>query len=704
MTEERDNRTVDLAERVTALELALASKEVAQRRGATQRLLLSLSYVIPVLAFAGWAVAQTEQPLDGPVRKVGDITQVTAPFEVVDASGTVILGVGSANGAVRVLFDNDGGAVEVHTASGARLVDIGADSEGNGDLIISTAGGAALAHIGRDGFAVHSKSGDAVAVLTHDNAGAGRLHIADGAAQRVVEVGADATGRGYLDIKSKNIIATSLTANAAGAGHLVLNNAQGGLGLEASGFPSTGKGIGRGGRLAVANEGGVDVLVIGSTSQGKGQIALGDETGTLGELYADDTGGNLLLYDAARQMTVNAMGGATGGGSIIASSNSGELLASLGPSAEGKGSVLIFDGDHVAAELSADTAGVGTLTLSNAAGKSTLEASGDSAGGGGVNLSNNAGDLIAILGSSDGRGSLSLVEKGIAAAELMSDSAGAGGLVLRNAAGEMTLNATGDSSGGGSILASNGSGDPVATFGSSGSGQGAVQIIESGNTAAELTGDSTGAGWLLLHDAAGKVAVEATGADQAVGIGLYRQGQLVAGMGASQEGRGQIAVHGKSGWVAELAEGTGGHGIVAVTNSNNVVVAGVTGAGEHGGAVIAMNSTGATTAQLSTTSYGEGQLGIYDPGGTGPWAIVSRDPEGGGGVVQVMSATQTVGSFMAKPTGGGYLQLLSSAGNVAVEAGAEASGRGVVRAGPRFKCQPGGGLGLTLPDCIVGLP
>lgn len=72
-----------------------------------------------------------------------------------------------------------------------------------------------------------------------------------------------------------------------------------------------------------------------------------------------------------------------------------------------------------------------------------------------------------------------------------------------------------------------------------------------------------------------------------------------------------------------------------------------------------------------------------------------------GGMVQVSNSTTSVGSLMVGNLGEGFLQLTDAAGRPMVAAGTTNDGRGRVDAGPGNKCAPGG-MGLTIPDCIIG--
>lgn len=89
--------------------------------------------------------------------------------------------------------------------------------------------------------------------------------------------------------------------------------------------------------------------------------------------------------------------------------------------------------------------------------------------------------------------------------------------------------------------------------------------------------------------------------------------------------------------------------------------------------------------------------------GAAPLAVMAKAPESGGGTIEVFNGNVAVANIRPGASGGGYIQLLDAGGRSAVEAGVSPAGVGVVRAGPQYKCGSNY-LGLSVPDCIVGIP
>jgi len=174
-------------------------------------------------------------------------------------------------------------------------------------------------------------------------------------------------------------------------------------------------------------------------------------------------------------------------------------------------------------------------------------------------------------------------------------------------------------------------------------------------------------------------------------------------MGVTDNGEPQLSVRQK-GKVRASLRLSAGAGHLALSNAKNVVVANVTGTGpQNGGAVIVGNGSGQGVANLTGGADGSGLVQVFQPGGK-PIAVLTGDKLGG--LLQLRNESGTpVASFKAAEGGGGYWQLTDPDGNPVVEAG-QHEGRGIVRAGPYYKCSPAAGTAVVgvamLPDCIRG--
>jgi hypothetical protein len=175
-------------------------------------------------------------------------------------------------------------------------------------------------------------------------------------------------------------------------------------------------------------------------------------------------------------------------------------------------------------------------------------------------------------------------------------------------------------------------------------------------------------------------------------------------LGLSDKGEPQLSVSTKGKERAALRL-SAGSGHLSLSNLKDVVVANVTATGTgDGGAVIVANGSGKGVANLGSAADGSGLVQVFQPGGK-PVAVMGQDK--GGGLLQIKNASGVpISSFTTAGDGGGYWQLNDPGGNPVVEAGSDGP-KGVVRAGPYFKCSATAAMLPTvgvavLPDCIQG--
>jgi hypothetical protein len=150
--------------------------------------------------------------------------------------------------------------------------------------------------------------------------------------------------------------------------------------------------------------------------------------------------------------------------------------------------------------------------------------------------------------------------------------------------------------------------------------------------------------------------------------------------------------------LSETEDGDGRLQLLGTDRNSEVRIGG--GSTETGGGMTIVNK-GQRVVMLGRNHVsGGGILRLTNAGGK-VLAGISGSP-GGDGLVEVFHGGTQVAVLTVGAAGAGMLQLSSPSGTPTVEAGTIASGLGVVRTGPRFKCT--GDAGLRAPDCIMGRP
>ena len=239
-----------------------------------------------------------------------------------------------------------------------------------------------------------------------------------------------------------------------------------------------------------------------------------------------------------------------------------------------------------------------------------------------------------------------------------------------------------------------------------GPGYGLIAAMEGDKMLASL-GGAEGGGIIDVSDDAGKSVAQMAVDDNGNGYvatmdpkSRYAEAEL----GLSDKGEPQVTVSTKGKERAALRLSAGA-GHLSLSNAKNLVVANVTATGSgDGGAVIVGNGSGKGIASMASGGDGSGLIQVFAPGGKSV-AVMSQDK--GGGLLQIKNASGVpISSFTAAGDGGGYWQLNDPGGNPVVEAGSDGP-KGVVRAGPFFKCSATAAMGPTvgiasLPDCIQG--
>jgi hypothetical protein len=233
---------------------------------------------------------------------------------------------------------------------------------------------------------------------------------------------------------------------------------------------------------------------------------------------------------------------------------------------------------------------------------------------------------------------------------------------------------------------------------------GRFAVMRGDKMLASLVGDDAG-GLLDISNEKGK-SVAQVGVEDGNGYvaTLDPKGYAEVEMGISDGGEAQLAVMDRGKLRASLGTRIGA-GLLSVSNAQGKAVANVTGAGtKDGGAVIVGNGSGQGVASMISGADDRGLIQVFHPQGK-PVVVLTEDAHGG--LLQIKNGSGIpVANLKTGGEGGGYWQLTDPAGNPVVDAGAEQSGRGLVRAGPYYQCSPAMGTALVgvamLPDCIRG--
>lgn len=263
-------------------------------------------------------------------------------------------------------------------------------------------------------------------------------------------------------------------------------------------------------------------------------------------------------------------------------------------------------------------------------------------------------------------------------------------------------------------------------------GRGRMSVWNKDARVAIMTTSNEGYGYISVTDPKGEIA--RAGMVGKGGINVTNEdGDQVAALIATAEGRGRVAVWSKNekaammevndqeaGTVTVMNKGgkivgkigadQGNAGKITVMNSAGNLVASMMGGQAGGGIVAVANSSSMPLAQMSVSDDGRGLVQVFKKTGVSPIAVLTEAVERPGGLLQISNANGPVASVTVGQGGGGYWQLTNAAGLPTVEAGTMENGWGSVRAGPTYKCHPAQLsspiplVAIGLPDCIVGGP
>lgn len=312
-----------------------ASEELAELRREVHRLRAGRRWLaVPLLLLGTWtlsAQAPATSPdiekrlseLEARVRRgAGNATQISAPFDVVDAGGKVILRVSdrpATTGAVAIYARSFGGVVVVHSSSGKSVMGMGADDGGAGTLWATDVQGTPRAEIhGSGGIVLRDRSGIQIAGMT------------------------DHDGRGRLGIWSTDKTVAELTSAAdGGAGELRIMDGSGATTLAEL---TAGSG-GDIGELRVMNGGKPTAAVLGGV-RGSGAVLVGNAAGkTYAEMsVSDDQRGLFQVFgEAGTPVAVMTQRQRGAGGLLQISSPKGTPVTALTTGSSGAGYLQLTD-------------------------------------------------------------------------------------------------------------------------------------------------------------------------------------------------------------------------------------------------------------------------------------------------------------------------------------------------------------------------
>jgi hypothetical protein len=289
-------------------------------------------------------IEQRLRALEGLVRRgPGNITQMTAPFEVVSTDGKPIVrvaGIPDSKVPVSIGTIPQGGGI-ISIAAGGVAQAVMSASSGRGEFAALDAQQVTRAGmLGTGSVVVYDPTGQQLAGVTQGDAGGGRIAIWRGG-KRVIDITTDAAGggSGMVSINTPSGESVARLSTADGAGELVLSNT-GGTRLARLGTKSGA------GALSVMNSAGTAVAgLLGSAAAG-GAVAVATSNGaTVAEMSVADDGRGLLQVFArggGRPLAVLTQATDRVGG-LVQISNASTPVANLTVGSQGAGYLQLTD-------------------------------------------------------------------------------------------------------------------------------------------------------------------------------------------------------------------------------------------------------------------------------------------------------------------------------------------------------------------------
>ncbi len=605
----------DLHERVEALEAAVAAMQHRPHRS-----MVRWGCFAVLVGFAGWATAQTPVPGEAQraqeqavIQKGTDgVTRVRGPFQVVNASGTVILSVAAERNpgaSVSIHEQGDGGTLTAFKG-GTPLVILGPNRNGFGTVVAADAAGKPRAVVlGSGGFQAMNEAGRQVAALAAiDGSGVvGVWSSADGERIAALSQGPDGAGELTVFDKGRRSTLARLGADANGGSLKLFGAGKADAAVNAS-VSATGAGE----VIVSAGTTGQHAYLRGASEDGQAAIGIAKGDASLAALTVNRAGaGDLTLGDAEGALRLEAVGAPGSnparGGSIVVYNKEGDAVSALGTQNDGSGVVIVQEkGKLLAALVKGGEGKGGQLQVNGPNGEDAVHAAGG-ANGGGVLIFNKSGDPVASVASSaQDKGTVTIFEKDHEAAELTAAADGSGYLFVADTAGKIALDADGST---GTFTAFD-QGRITATVGAT-DGRGRLAAYGKDGALAELAENEFGAGMVFVRNSQKKVVAGMTGGRNYSGTVLVRNGQgaTLAEMNVTEDGRGQFMVSDASGSpVATMADGPGGAGGAISLGSGKITTVNIRSGQSSTGYFQLLDESGRTMVEGGVNGAGVGMV------------------------------------------------------------------------------------------------
>ena len=223
--------------------------------------------------------------------------------------------------------------------------------------------------------------GSVVAILGADSAGDGVLLVGNTAGAAVAAISVDEFGNGDISVIENNASVAGLGADQAGNGFIASSNASGSsfVALRSDQVGNAGVLVGGG------SETGAGAVILSIDETGNGSVSAVSSSGALALLGTDGSGNAGLVIDSGSESNAGAVilsVDQAGNGSASAVSASGSIVG-LGVDAAGDAAVLVTNKEGVLTSiLGVDVNGHGVMGILNASGRPIAAMAADEAGNG----------------------------------------------------------------------------------------------------------------------------------------------------------------------------------------------------------------------------------------------------------------------------------------------------------------------------------
>jgi hypothetical protein len=284
---------------------------------------------------------------------------------------------------------NGNGAV-VLVRDGKSLASLTVNKVGAGELILANSEGSLGLHAVGTPPSLPGRGG---AIAAYNNKGAA-----------VAGVGTNEAGDGIITIMEDDKNFVSLHRNSKKAGEILLNGANGELGVSASADTDAGRGV------VVYNSSGEAAASLQSNADGKGSVSTFANKRSVATMGSDGGAGYLIITDDQGKTTL----GADGGTAMFEVFRDEQTVATLGRDGDGHGLVTAFTkAGAMAAELGVNQYGSGIVLVRNTKNVFVAGMTALSDESGSVVVHDSAGAAVAEMGSTpDKRGEIKVLNTG----------------------------------------------------------------------------------------------------------------------------------------------------------------------------------------------------------------------------------------------------------------------------------------------------